>query len=103
MPWLAVPYQQTAIRAELAQLYCIRGIPTLLLLDNNGHVITTDARTELAEDPMAQVGRKRHKFRVGDVKSMLVEFSVEAQGGQHTDGEVRDEVARLPGCRAFCR
>lgn len=55
MPWLAVPYQQTAIRAELAQLYGIRGIPTLLLLDNNGHVITMDARTELAEDPMAQV------------------------------------------------
>lgn len=54
MPWLAVPFQQTAIRSELAQLYGIRGIPTLLLLDNNGHVITTDARTELAEDPLAQ-------------------------------------------------
>lgn len=57
MPWLAVPYQQTAIRAELAQLYGIRGIPTLLLLDSNGHVITMDARTELAEDPMAQVNK----------------------------------------------
>lgn len=55
MPWLIVPWQQAAVRAELAQLYGIRGIPTLLLLDRNGHIITTDARTELAEDPMAQV------------------------------------------------
>lgn len=62
MPWLAVPYQQTAIRTELAQLYCIRGIPTLLLLDSNGHVITTDGRTELAEDPMAQVGQNANKL-----------------------------------------
>ncbi|KAL3270829.1 hypothetical protein HHI36_021348 [Cryptolaemus montrouzieri] len=54
MPWLAIPFQQSAVRAELAQLYGIRGIPTLLLLDNNGHVITMDARTELAEDPLAQ-------------------------------------------------
>ncbi|XP_049824373.1 nucleoredoxin isoform X2 [Aethina tumida] len=54
MPWLTVPFQQTAVRAELAQLYGVRGIPTLLLLDSNGHVITMDARTELAEDPMAQ-------------------------------------------------
>ncbi|KAK9876013.1 hypothetical protein WA026_011130 [Henosepilachna vigintioctopunctata] len=54
MPWLVVPFQQSAVRAELAQLYGIRGIPTLLLLDTNGHVITMDARTELAEDPLAQ-------------------------------------------------
>ncbi|XP_031348077.1 nucleoredoxin-like [Photinus pyralis] len=54
MPWLAIPWQQISIRAELAQLYGIRGIPTLLLLDRNGHLITMDARTELAEDPVAQ-------------------------------------------------
>ncbi|KAG5873758.1 hypothetical protein JTB14_008328 [Gonioctena quinquepunctata] len=54
MPWLVVPFQQTAVRAELAELFGIRGIPTLLLLDSNGHIITMDARTELAEDPLAQ-------------------------------------------------
>lgn len=60
MPWLAIPWQQIAVRAELAQLYGIRGIPTLLLLDRNGHLITMDARTELAEDPMAQVNRRNY-------------------------------------------
>ena len=55
MPWLCIPWQQAGVRAELAELYGIRGIPTLLLLDSNGHVITMDARTEIAEDPMAQV------------------------------------------------
>jgi nucleoredoxin len=62
MPWLIVPWQQAAVRAELAQLYGIRGIPTLLLLDRNGHIITMDARTELAEDPMAQVFTRRECF-----------------------------------------
>jgi nucleoredoxin len=62
MPWLIVPWQQAAVRAELAQLYGIRGIPTLLLLDRNGHIITMDARTELAEDPMAQVFTPRECF-----------------------------------------
>nr|CAI5870314.1 unnamed protein product [Callosobruchus analis] len=54
MPWLAVPFQQTAVRSELAQLYGVRGIPTLLLLDSNGHIITMDGRAELADDPLAQ-------------------------------------------------
>ncbi|KAL1502490.1 hypothetical protein ABEB36_007625 [Hypothenemus hampei] len=54
MPWLAVPFQQASVRAELAQLYGIRGIPTLLLLDSNGHVITMDARSEIVEDPGAR-------------------------------------------------
>lgn len=55
MPWLSVPFQQASVRAELAQLYGIRGIPTLLLLDSNGHVITMDGRSEIVEDPLAQV------------------------------------------------
>lgn len=55
MPWLSIPFQQASVRAELAQLYGIRGIPTLLLLDSNGHVITMDARSEIVEDPLAQV------------------------------------------------
>lgn len=55
MPWLCIPWQQAGVRAELAELYGIRGIPTLLLLDSNGHVITMDARTEIADDPLAQV------------------------------------------------
>lgn len=55
MPWLSIPWQQATVRAELAQLYAIRGIPTLLLLDSNGHIITMDARAEMAEDPLAQV------------------------------------------------
>lgn len=55
MPWLTVPYQHTAVRAELAQLYAVRGIPTLLLVDGNGHVVTHDARTEMQDDPKAQV------------------------------------------------
>ncbi|XP_022905705.1 nucleoredoxin-like [Onthophagus taurus] len=52
MPWLCIPFQQVKVRGELAELYGIRGIPTLLLLDNNGHVITMEGRAEIAEDPL---------------------------------------------------
>lgn len=75
MPWLSIPFQQTAVRGELAQLYGVRGIPTLLLLDNNGHIITMDARTELAEDPSAQV-IKNQSNKSDFHKIMLFEVSL---------------------------
>lgn len=74
MPWLCLPFQQSAIRAELAQLYGIRGIPTLLLLDSNGHVITMDARTEVAEDPMAQVNDSNTVLLQLIIKSTIFEL-----------------------------
>ncbi|XP_018335019.1 nucleoredoxin-like [Agrilus planipennis] len=54
MPWLAVPWRRTNIRTELAQLFGVRGIPTLLLIDSNGHLITYDARQDVTEDPQGQ-------------------------------------------------
>jgi Thioredoxin-related protein len=55
MPWLAVPWEQEERRRELAALLGVQGIPTLVLLDADGSVITTDGRGEVNEDPIGEV------------------------------------------------
>lgn len=78
MPWLSVPFQQASVRAELAQLYGIRGIPTLLLLDSNGHVITMDGRSEIVEDPLAQVNTLVKGALAVNFSFVYTEFPLEA-------------------------
>ncbi|XP_061734269.1 nucleoredoxin [Nerophis ophidion] len=51
MPWLAVPYSDEARRSRLNRLYGIQGIPTLILLDTEGHMITRQGRVEVLNDP----------------------------------------------------
>ncbi|KAG5269358.1 hypothetical protein AALO_G00201110 [Alosa alosa] len=51
MPWLAIPYSDEARRSRLNRLYGIQGIPTLILLDTEGHMITRQGRVEVLNDP----------------------------------------------------
>ncbi|KAK1785818.1 hypothetical protein P4O66_003115 [Electrophorus voltai] len=55
MPWLAVPYPDETRRSRLNRLYGIQGIPTLILLDPEGHVITRQGRAEVLNDPECQL------------------------------------------------
>lgn len=55
MPWLAVPYEDNASRTELTTLYGIQGIPSLVLLNPDGSVITEDGRGEISDDPQGMV------------------------------------------------
>uniref|UniRef100_UPI00358FAD39 nucleoredoxin isoform X2 n=1 Tax=Myxine glutinosa TaxID=7769 RepID=UPI00358FAD39 len=50
MPWLAVPYADTQRRESLGKLYSIQGIPSLILLDPGGHLITSTGRVALLDD-----------------------------------------------------
>ncbi|XP_034995850.1 nucleoredoxin [Zootoca vivipara] len=50
MPWLAVPYDDDARRSRLNRLYGIQGIPTLIILDPKGDVITRQGRAEVLND-----------------------------------------------------
>nr|XP_033778200.1 nucleoredoxin isoform X1 [Geotrypetes seraphini] len=51
MPWLAVPYSDESRRSRLNRLYGIQGIPTLIVLDPQGDVITRQGRVEVLNDP----------------------------------------------------
>jgi len=44
MPWLALPYQERALKADLSALFSVQGIPTLVLLSKNGTIITEEGR-----------------------------------------------------------
>lgn len=55
MPWLAIPYEDNDSRAQLTSLFGIQGIPSLILLNPDGTVITEDGRGEVNEDPKGLV------------------------------------------------
>lgn len=52
MPWLAVPYSSRDIHAKLNKKFKVQGIPSLVILDKDGQVITADGRSKVSEDPM---------------------------------------------------
>jgi len=46
MEWPAIPYE-SPLRGELAAKYGIRGIPSLIIVDDQGNLITKDGRSEM--------------------------------------------------------
>lgn len=47
MPWVAVPYSETARRNQLAQKFHIQGIPALFLVDQKGNVKKDNCRMDV--------------------------------------------------------
>jgi nucleoredoxin len=52
MPWVSMPFGIEA-KAELARKYEVRGIPTLVILDEKGETITKDGRGDVASNGAA--------------------------------------------------
>ncbi|XP_039177173.1 nucleoredoxin [Crotalus tigris] len=50
MPWLSIPYADEGRRSRLNRLYGIQGIPTLIVLDTKGDMITRQGRVEVLND-----------------------------------------------------
>jgi hypothetical protein len=55
MPWPSVPYDNNILRTNLTECFNVRGIPYLVLIDNNGNIITENGRAEIIEDPDGSV------------------------------------------------
>ncbi len=47
MPWLAIPFTDEQRIQNLKQKFGISGIPTLVVLDRNGDVVTHEGRSEV--------------------------------------------------------
>merc|ERR1712146_92866 len=47
MPWLAVPFEQRDVKAKLGEKYGVRGIPTLVVLDGDGQLVTLEGRAKV--------------------------------------------------------
>jgi nucleoredoxin len=54
MPWLALPYSDRTKKEALSKKFKVNGIPSLVILDENGKVITKDGRQALSEDPTGE-------------------------------------------------
>ena len=56
MPWLAIPYEDEKRRSELTEVFNVKAIPSLIIVDDlTETVITLEGREELNEDLEALV------------------------------------------------
>jgi len=54
MPWLALPYECRALKEMLSKKFKVQGIPSLVILDMEGNLITKDGRSKIMEDPKGE-------------------------------------------------
>eukprot|EP00927_Polykrikos_kofoidii_P061114 TRINITY_DN559_c0_g1_i2.p1 TRINITY_DN559_c0_g1~~TRINITY_DN559_c0_g1_i2.p1 ORF type:complete len:157 (+),score=25.65 TRINITY_DN559_c0_g1_i2:61-471(+) len=47
MPWLALPFDARGLKQSLSEKYEIRGIPSLVVLDGEGNLVTANGRAEV--------------------------------------------------------
>lgn len=45
--WLAVPYTENALRSEIATLFHVDSIPSVVVIGPDGRVITADGRKRI--------------------------------------------------------
>nr|GMD26482.1 probable nucleoredoxin 1 [Ipomoea batatas] len=65
MPWTAVPFSDTATRKKLDDLFNVRGIPHLVILDESGKVTTEDG-----VDIVLEHGVEAYPFTLERVKEI---------------------------------
>ena len=51
MPWLALPFEERAAKADLSKCCDVEGIPTLVIVGPDGVIINKDGRSALGKDP----------------------------------------------------
>ena len=50
MPWLAVPYDDDQKISALKQKFGINGIPTMVVVDNQGNEVKANGREDVSKD-----------------------------------------------------
>eukprot|EP01052_Picozoa_sp_SAG31_P009150 SAG31_NODE_476_length_15154_cov_24.796878_4_plen_279_part_00 len=65
MPWPALPFHARTSQGALKRRFAIKGIPSLVILDRHGRLITTDGRAQLANDS----GAKRFPWGKADTEA----------------------------------
>jgi nucleoredoxin len=54
MPWLALPFEKSELKEALSKKFKVQGIPSLVILDMDGNVITKDGRSKIMSDPAGE-------------------------------------------------
>lgn len=83
--WLALPFDDRDLKNKLSKKFKVQGIPTLVLLDDKGALITTKAR--------AFVGAKPFPYQPPTVKGSLGEKLVKHEGGDVIEVDAKEALA----------
>merc|ERR1719265_1756932 len=54
MPWKALPFEKRQEKETLSQAFGVSGIPALVVLNNDGTLITTEGRSKVVDDPKGE-------------------------------------------------
>ena len=104
MTWLALDYDERDLKEKLSKQYKVRGIPTLVILDSNAQVVTTEGRSF--------IGQKSFPFTPPTVSGSLGATLVKKVDGKVTEVATKDALAGknvalyfsahwCPPCRGF--
>lgn len=106
MPWLALPYPERERKAKLSKKFKVNGIPTLVIVDEEGKTITADGRSAIDSDPKGE----NFPWTPPSVEDALGDEVIMADGEAREVKDIRDEADVLalyfsahwcPPCRAF--
>eukprot|EP01111_Echinosteliopsis_oligospora_P017955 TRINITY_DN7990_c0_g1_i5.p1 TRINITY_DN7990_c0_g1~~TRINITY_DN7990_c0_g1_i5.p1 ORF type:complete len:531 (-),score=188.37 TRINITY_DN7990_c0_g1_i5:28-1620(-) len=118
MPWLALPFSDRDAKTRLSELFDVEGIPQLILLDENGEVITTEGVQKIMEDgvdgypfkfdPEKEAAKKAAKEKgIKEVMTSL-DYAVDNKGNQVKVADLKGKIVGLyfsahwcPPCRMF--
>ena len=104
-PWVALPYAKRDMKESLSKKFKVQGIPTFVILDQEGAVVTTDARGEVSEDPEG----KNFPWKPKTVSEILSAVTVEDKEGKTFPlTDLKGQVVGIyfsahwcPPCRGF--
>jgi len=105
MPWLALPFADRERKESLSSKFKVQGIPTVVILDADGKLITKDCRTAISSDPVGEDFPWRQKT----LKEILDGAKLLGQEGKQLGAEaLQDTVFAIyfsahwcPPCRGF--
>ncbi|CAK0878798.1 unnamed protein product [Prorocentrum cordatum] len=105
-PWMALPFVERDAKEKLSKMYKVNGIPSLVILDSDGKIITTEGRVAVSEDPTGA----EFPWRPRPVKELLAEAKLVGPAGELTVQQAMQEKKALalyfsahwcPPCRGF--
>lgn len=105
MPWLALPYADRDRKDALSKRFKVKGIPSVVILDEEGKVITQDGRAAISGDPVGD----DFPWRPKSLAEILDGAKILGQSGEEVGAQaLKDRVFAIyfsahwcPPCRGF--
>jgi len=105
MPWLALPYFDRERKESLSSKFKVQGIPTVVIVDADGKLISKDGRAAISSDPVGE----DFPWRPKTLKEILDGSKLLGQDGKQLGAEaLQDTVFAIyfsahwcPPCRGF--